>query len=180
MTVLAKKIAIITEVPGQRSYPYRAYYSSVLDQSADRAWDLVRDLNNYPLYIEGVTESSIEDDKRGDEVGAVRRFLYGETWIRQRLTAHSDPNRSFTYVGMDRFDFPAKEGAAALAPIDYQGTLRLTPIVNDDRAFVEWFVEFAGQPDQARQWTDLLSGLIVQWVESLQRTLAGQGQPRKV
>ena len=30
----------------------------------------------------GVTESLIEDGKRGDEVGAVRRFGYRDDWIR--------------------------------------------------------------------------------------------------
>lgn len=173
MTNLARKIA---EMRDHRSYPYTAYYSSVLDQPADEVWALVRDFNNYPQYIEGVTESVIEDEKRGDEVGAVRRFLYGGTWIRQRLTAHSDDDRSFTYGGMEVSHFPVKQGHADLAPIDYQGTLRIMPIIDGDRTFVEWFVKFDGQPDQARQWTDFLSGLIVQWVESLQRTLAGHGK----
>jgi hypothetical protein len=39
-------------------------------------WSLIRDFNNYPAYIDGVSESVIENDKRGDEVGAVRRFCY--------------------------------------------------------------------------------------------------------
>lgn len=54
------------------------------------------DFNNYPTYIDGVTESVIEDGKRGDEVGAVRRFRYHDNWIRQRLGAHSDERRSLT------------------------------------------------------------------------------------
>lgn len=52
----------------------RVYYSSVLNHAADHVWRLVRDFNNYPSYIDGVTESVIEDDKRGDEIGAVRAF----------------------------------------------------------------------------------------------------------
>ena len=56
---------------------HRAYYSSVLDQPASEVWSLVRDFNNYPRYIKGVTESVIEDGRAGDEVGAVRRFHYG-------------------------------------------------------------------------------------------------------
>ncbi len=174
MTALANKVAIATLAPSHREYPHRAYYSSVLNQPADEAWRLVRDFNNYPHYIEGVTESVIEDGKRGDQVGAVRRFLYGEMWLRQRLEAHSDADRSFTYAGMERFHFPAKEGIVAPAPIDYQGTLRLTPIVDGNRAFVEWFVEFGGPPTEAAQWTDLLLKLIPQWVNSLQGTLAGR------
>ena len=74
----------------------KAYYSAVLDHPLATVWSLVRDFNNYPAYIEGVTESVIEDDKRGDEVGAVRRFCYLHNWVRQRLVAHSDDDHSLT------------------------------------------------------------------------------------
>jgi hypothetical protein len=157
-----------------RDYPNRAYYSSVLEQSADEAWSLIRDFNNYPVYIEGVTESVIEDGRRGDEVGAVRRFLYGETWLRQILEAHSDADRSFTYAGLEQFGFPSEGASNAPASINYRGTLRLTPIVDRNRAFVEWFVDFDAPSHEAAQWTDLLLKLIPQWVDSLHRTLAGQ------
>ena len=82
-----------------------AYHSTVLDHPVDRVWSLVRDFNNYPAYIDGVTASVIEDNKRGDEVGAVRRFKYGGNWIRQRLSEHSDERRTLTYVGMELFAF---------------------------------------------------------------------------
>ena len=41
-----------------------AYYSTVLDHPLPTVWALIRDFNNYPAYIDGVTESVIEDDKR--------------------------------------------------------------------------------------------------------------------
>jgi hypothetical protein len=153
---------------------HRAYYSSVLDQPANRVWNLVRDFNNYPRYIEGVTESHIENGRRGDEVGAVRRFQYGGTWIRQRLTAHSDANRAFSYAGLEPFAFPAGDAASRPSSIDYQGTLRLTPVVDGNRTFIEWSVDFDGRPDEATPWTELLTTLITGWVDSLRRTLAGQ------
>jgi hypothetical protein len=134
---------------------------------------LIRDFNNYPRYIEGVTESVIEDGKRGDEVGAVRRFHIGEAWIRQRLAAHSDAARSLTYAGMEPFPFP-KEGQDAPAPVNYQGTMRLIPIVDGNRTFIEWFVEFDSPPDEVPQWNGLLLELIAQWVGSLRRTLDGE------
>ena len=68
----------------------QAYYSAVLDHPIETVWSLIRDFNNYPAYIDGVSESVIEDDKRGDEVGAVRRFCYLGNWVRQRLAGHSD------------------------------------------------------------------------------------------
>ena len=51
--------------------------------------DLIRDFNRLPGHIDGVTESVIEDDKGGDEVGAVRRFCTSATGS-QRLAGHSD------------------------------------------------------------------------------------------
>ena len=77
----------------------QAYYSAVLDHPIETVWSLIRDFNNYPAYIDGVSESVIEDDKRGDEVGAVRRFCYLGNWVRQRLAGHSDAKRSLTYSG---------------------------------------------------------------------------------
>jgi hypothetical protein len=150
----------------------RAYYSSVLNHSADRAWDLVRDFNNYPRYIDGITKSMIEDGKRGDEVGAVRRFCYGDAWIRQRLTAHSDAERSFGYTGLDPFPFPAASDGDAPAAIDYAGSVRLNAIVDGDRTFIEWFVDFDCVPGDRARWNDKLMDLIPEWVASLGRALS--------
>src|SRR5439155_5389127 len=66
-----------------------AYYSTVLNHPLETVWALIRDFNNYPAYIDGVSESIIEDDKGGDEAGAVRQFCYLGNWIRQRLAGHS-------------------------------------------------------------------------------------------
>jgi hypothetical protein len=149
----------------------RAYFSTVLDHSADSIWSMVRDFNNYPRYIEGVTASLIEDGMRGDEVGAVRKFCYAGSWLRQRLIAHSDSERCFSYAGLEPFTFPVEEGARVAAPIDYAGTLRLSPIVDGDRTFVEWYVEYGCPPADVAQWHDKLMELIPDWVASLSRTL---------
>jgi hypothetical protein len=153
---------------------HRAHYSAVLNHAADQVWGLVRDFNNYPRYVDGVTESVIENDKRGDEVGAVRRFCYGGSWIRQRLTSHSDTERSFTYVGMEPFQFPAQDTADVPASINYAGTLRLTPVIDGNRTFIEWFVEFDCPTNDTARWHDMLMELIPQWVDSLRRTLNGR------
>ncbi|MEH2516247.1 ribosome-associated toxin RatA of RatAB toxin-antitoxin module [Bradyrhizobium sp. AZCC 1610] len=42
-----------------------AYYSTVLNHPLETVWALIRDFNNYPAYIEGVSESVIEDDQGG-------------------------------------------------------------------------------------------------------------------
>ena len=98
-----------------------AYHSTVLDHPVDRVWSLIRDFNNYAAYMDGVSASVIEDNKRGDEVGAVRRFKYGDNWIRQRLSEHSDTQRTplvqngrhwFGGAGRHTHDAKARAGEA--------------------------------------------------------------------
>ena len=152
---------------------HRAYFSSVLQPSADSVWNVVRDFNDYPRYIDGVTDSLIEDRRAGDEVGAVRRFCYGGSWIRQRLTAHSDAERYFRYAGLEPFPYPG-HSTDSVAAIDYAGTLRITPIVDGDRAFVEWFVDYECPAADASRWQEMLMDLIPQWVDSLRRVVAAE------
>lgn len=148
-----------------------AYYSTVLDHPVETVWSLIRDFNNYPVYIDGVTESAIEDDRRGDEVGAVRRFRYGGNWIRQRLGAHSDDQHCLTYVGIDPFEVPA--GAVSETPTSarYQGTMHLLPVTDGARTFIEWSVTLDPVSGRAEPWRNLLLTLIPEWTDSLRRTL---------
>jgi hypothetical protein len=143
------------------------YCSTVLDYPVDKVWPLIRDFNNYPVYIEGVTESLIEDGKRGDEIGAVRRFNYGGNWIRQRLGDHSDERRSLTYVGIDPFALPDKK----LSPVHYRGTMHLLPVTEGSRTFIEWSVELDGVSSEEQEWRDIFLEMIPDWTSSLKRTL---------
>ena len=147
------------------------YYSTVLDYPVESVWSLVRDFNNYPVYIDGVTESVIEDDRRGDEVGAVRRFCYAGNWIRQRLGDHSDEQRSLTYVGMDPLKFPDGFASETTAPALYEGTMHLMPIVDGARTFIEWSVSMDAAAKDAERWNKLLQVWIPEWTDSLRRTL---------
>ncbi len=147
----------------------RAYFSSVLQHPAGRVWDLIRDFNSYPRYISGVTESVIEDERRGDEVGAVRRFCYAGRWVRQRLVSHSDAERAFSYAGLQPLPFPA--AGERTEPIQYTGTLRVTPVIDGDRAFVEWFIDFDCATGDVEAWKAVLASMIPLWVGSLGRTL---------
>jgi hypothetical protein len=149
-----------------------AYYSAILDHSVERVWSLIRDFNNYPAYIDGVIESTIEDNKRGDEVGAVRRFNYRGNWVRQRLSDHSDERRSLSYVGMELFDFPADQMADPPTPIRYEGTIHLLPIIDGNRTFIEWPVTLHTAPGEEESWHALFMAWIPEWTDSLRRVLA--------
>ena len=75
----------------------KSYYSTVFDQSADAFWNVIRDFNNYPVWVDGAGTSHIEGGKTGDTVGAIRDVLYKDMRRRQRLLALSDAERSQTY-----------------------------------------------------------------------------------
>jgi hypothetical protein len=149
-----------------------AFYSSVLDHPLDRVWSLVRDFNNYPRYIDGVTESVIEDGKGGDEVGAVRRFNYQGNWIRQRLVRHSDNEHLLTYAGIDPIAFPPGVSAEPPGPAGYQGTIHLHRVVDGDRTFIEWPVVLDPGPGEEEPWHKLFMAWIPEWTDSLRRALA--------
>lgn len=148
-----------------------AYYSTVLDHPLQTVWSLIRDFNNYPAYIEGVSESVIEDDRGGDEIGAVRRFCYLGHWVRQRLAAHSDERHLLTYAGLEPLPFPS-ELAEARGPVRYQGTMRLREIVEGNRTFIEWSVVLDSEPRDALRWQQVFQSWIPDWTHSLARTLA--------
>jgi hypothetical protein len=141
-----------------------AYYSTVLDHPLETVWALIRDFNNYPAYIDGVSESVIEDDKGGDEVGAIRRFCY-------LGNGHSDGAHALTYAGIEPLPFPPDLETEAPAPTHYRGTMHLLRVVEDNRTFIEWTVTLDVAPQDAERWRTLFESWIPDWAHSPERTL---------
>jgi hypothetical protein len=136
-------------------------YSTVFAQTADQVWAVIRDFNSYPVWVATVTESHIEGSKSGDAVGAIRNFVEFGIHIRQRLIAHSDLDRFYTY-----------ESCGPLGAITYyQGTGRVTPIVDGDRAFMEWSVNFECPETERENCVKLLKEAMPQWFKSLRAVL---------
>ncbi len=142
-----------------------AYYSTVFRQPAQEIWEIIRDFNNYPVWVGGADESRIEHDKSGDAVGAVRNVLYRGRQIRQRLLALSDVERVQTYEFC---------GAPSLPVEGFEATLRVTPVVDGDRSFVEWWASFDCEPGLRDELTGTLRGWFAQWLESLRGALDGR------
>ena len=55
---------------------------------------------------------------------------------------------------------------------DFSATLRITPVVDGDRAFVEWWAIFDCEADRGGELTSTLEGWFAQWLESLRDTMA--------
>lgn len=147
----------------------KAYYSTIFAQPAGTVWAVIRDFNNYPVWVDGAGESAIEDGRSGDAVGAVRNVLYNGVRRRQRLLALSDVERSQTYEFAGDSPLPVR---------NFEATLRVRPVVDGDRAFVEWWATFdcAAEDHDARiaSLRDSFAG----WLESLRRSLARSAHER--
>ena len=143
----------------------KSYFSTVFDESAEAVWAAVRDFGNYEWA--GVTaETSIEDGRPGDAVSAVRRVRTPERSMRQRLLAHSDLERSYTYELCEPVPMPVR---------NYQATLRVSPIVDGNRAFVEWWASFDCAPDEQDRWTSYFANDgFARWLASLRDRLGGR------
>jgi hypothetical protein len=148
-------------------------YSVVLDQPASEVWHTVRDFNSYPVWVNGVEDSHIENDESGTTVGAVRNFGMGGGRTRQRLIAHSDIDRSFTYESCAPFVIEDESGCARTL-LHYRGTLRLQPILEGNRCFAEWSSEFDCPHGDAEYWADWWATMLPVWLGSLQDYLGRQ------
>jgi hypothetical protein len=142
----------------------RSYYSIVLNHPADHVWNVIRPFDHYVWAgVDGETVN--EDDKRGDQVSAIRRVDLGDRVIRQILLAHSDAERSYTYAFVDAIPFPVR---------DYVATIRVTPVIETGDAFVEWWATFdcldAAETDK---WTRYFAeGGFAKWLAALRGFMA--------
>lgn len=141
-----------------------AYFSIVLDHPADEVWRTIRPFGHYSWA--GVSgETVIEDSKASDQVGAVRRVTTAGGTIRQVLLAHSDVERSYTYTFCGTPPFPVH---------DYVATIRVTPVAEDGRSFVEWRAGFDCAAEERDHWTNHFEREgFARWLAALRRYMEG-------
>lgn len=142
----------------------RAYYSTVFDHTADEVWACIRLFGDYAWSgVEAVTV--MEDGKSGDQVGAIRRSHVGDAEIgRQQLLAHSDLDRSYSYAICEPAYLPLH---------NFQATIRITPVVEDGKAFVEWWATFDCAEDALGHSTNHFTyNGFGQWLASLRKAMA--------
>ena len=108
-------------------------------------------------------QSEIEDGKSGDTVGAVKSVHFAAPisgcgcWPSRMSSSR-------------RHEFC---GAPALPVTDYRSTIRVTPIVDGERAFVEWSATFDCDAGGRSGLTATLAGSFEKWLESLRDIMAG-------
>ncbi len=140
----------------------RSYYSTIFEQPADDVWNVIRDFNNYPVWVDGAGESEIEAGKSGDSVGAVRNVLYNRVRRRQKLLAMSEIDRTQIYKFVSE---------PPLHTRNFQATLRVTTVIDGNRAFVEWWATFDCDLERSAERTTFFRDAFAGWLESLRRHL---------
>ena len=125
----------------------RVYVSSVIGAPADRVWDRIRDFNGLPRWHPAIRDSRIEDALPADKVGCIRNFnLQNGDNIREQLLGLSDFDMFCTYSILE----------SPMPLEDYVATIRLTPVTEGDRTFIEWSAEFSCDPSDE---DDLVTGI---------------------
>jgi polyketide cyclase/dehydrase/lipid transport protein len=144
-----------------------AYYSTVLDHTIDEVWSMIRDFNSYPNWVDGIDESHIEDGRTGDAVGSVRTFVYEGSRMRQRLLAMSDVDHTLTFEMCEPHSLPVR---------NFVSTLRVSPVVDGDRAFIEWWATLDCPAEAFEYWTSAFprEDGFAKWLESLRVRLSNR------
>jgi len=138
-----------------------AFYSVVLDHPADAVWAVIRPFGHY-AWAGVEADTVIEEGKAEAEVGAVRCVTMPGRTIRQKLLAHSDRERSYTYSFLEPAPVP-----------NYVATIRVTPVAETGQSFVDWRATFDCAPQEQARWIEQFEhkGFAV-WLAALRRFLA--------
>ena len=109
------------------------FVSSVLNAPPEEVWALIRDFNGLPQWHPGIAKSRIEDGKAADQVGCIRTFvLHDGGVIREQLLTLSDVEFTCTYAILE----------SPMGVDNYVATLRLVPITDGGRCYIEWTADF--------------------------------------
>ncbi|HEX6610682.1 MAG TPA: SRPBCC family protein [Hyphomicrobiaceae bacterium] len=143
----------------------RVYASSVIDAPAAKVWEKVRDFNALPRWHPRIRESRIENGEPSDKVGCVRDFrLQNGDRLREKLLGLSDYDMFCTYSILE----------SPMPLTDYIATLRLTPISDGDRTFVEWTAEFDCAAEAVAELVDGIGNNVFQaGFDALKRQMVG-------
>jgi len=125
----------------------RVYVSTVINTSADKVWERIRDFNALPRWHPKIADSRIEDALPADKVGCIRNFnLHSGDKIREQLLGLSDYDMFCTYSILE----------SHMPLTEYVATIRCTPITDGERCFMEWSAEFSCDPSNE---DDLVNGI---------------------
>ena len=143
----------------------RVFVSSVLDAPPAKVWERVRDFNGLPKWHPRIRDSRIENGEPSDRIGCVRDFhLQNGDRLREKLLGLSDYDMFCTYAILD----------SPMPLTNYVATLRLTPITDQERTFIEWSADFDCAPEREAELIDGIGANVFQGgFDALKRAFGG-------
>jgi len=137
----------------------------MLNAPINQVWDKIHDFNSLPDWHPVFVNSNIENNEPSDKIGCIRNFdLKDGGNIRERLLALSDTEHLCTYTILES-PFPIE---------NYVATLRLIPITEGDRTYIEWIAEFnCSQQDEESLIENIGDGVFQGGFDALKDILGG-------
>jgi hypothetical protein len=136
----------------------RIFVSSVVDAPTEKVWGIIRRFDAAAEWLPFVRSSPIEDGADPARVGCVRVVTQtdGEVF-REVLVALSDAERSYSYTFV-----------GSPVPVrDHRTTLRVLPITDGDRSYVEWSSRFEIAPESETELVELMNRNFLAGLRSL-------------
>jgi Polyketide cyclase / dehydrase and lipid transport len=113
--------------------------SSVINASVEQVWAKVRNFDGLPSWYPSVIDSHIENGEPRDKIGCIRCFNREDgLTLREQLLGLDDHKHICTYLLLE----PNQP------MVDYICTMRLLPITDGDRTYIEWLAEFKCLPEE--------------------------------
>jgi hypothetical protein len=136
----------------------RVFVSSVVDATAEKVWAAIRPFDAVADWLPFVKSSPIEDGGDPTRVGCIRVLTQtdGEVF-REVLVALSDTERFYSYTF-----------ATSPVPVrNHRTTLKVLPITDGQRSYVEWSSRFDIDPEYEAQLVDLMNQNFLTGLRSL-------------
>lgn len=118
----------------------KAAYAMPFAFRPERVWQAIRSFRDYE-WGEGVGPGVIEGGRPDNELGSVRAFSYYGAPSRQRLTAHSDIDRTYGWESCEPYESISH----------YDAILKVEP-VGDQASLVKWVWRYEAPETEALKW----------------------------
>ncbi len=138
--------------------------SSVVDASAEKVWAVIRRFDAAAEWLPFVKSSPIENGGDPTRVGCIRVLTQtdGEVF-REVLVALSDAERFYSYTFV-----------SSPVPVrNRRTTLRVLPISDGNRSYVEWSSRFEIDPQHEAQLVELMNRNFLNGLRNLAENLSG-------
>jgi hypothetical protein len=139
----------------------KIYRSTVLNAPADRVWRDLRDFNGLANWHPLIVLSRIEKGHPADKVGCVRVLQHKDgAQVREKLLSLSDYDYTCISAILD----------SPMDLSDYVTTLRLFPVTEGNRCFIEWSAEFDCPREKIAELTETVSnGMFLTGLDALKK-----------